>query len=81
MGKGSFPGVKYGRDVLLTSHHILVPFSWKIGAIPLAKFWDKTGPVTGTGYLYFLLIKQAKTMNLSYAIPATLITYLFLNKQ
>jgi len=33
MGTGSFPGVKSGRDVLLTTHHLLVPRSWKSRAI------------------------------------------------
>ena len=27
MGTGSFPGVKSGRDVTLTPHHLLVPWS------------------------------------------------------
>jgi hypothetical protein len=27
MGTGSFPGVKYGRGVLLTTHPLLVPWS------------------------------------------------------
>ena len=35
MGTGSFPGVKYGRDVLLTTQPLLVPQSWKSRAIPL----------------------------------------------
>jgi len=29
MGTGSFPGVKYGRCVLLITHHLLVPRPWK----------------------------------------------------
>ena len=32
-----FPGVKYGRGVLLTTHPLLVPWSWKSTAIPLPK--------------------------------------------
>jgi len=35
MGNGSFPGVKCGRGVLLTTHPLLVPRSWKNIAIPL----------------------------------------------
>ena len=35
MGTGSFPGVKCGRGVLLTTNHLLVPRSWKSTAIPL----------------------------------------------
>ena len=33
MGTGSFPGVKCGRGVLLTTHPLLVPQSWKSTAI------------------------------------------------
>ena len=57
MGTGSFPGVKYGRDVLLTTHPLLVPWSWKSRAIPLPTLWAITGPVTGT--LYFSLLQLA----------------------
>ena len=39
MGTGSFPGVKCGRDVLLTTHPLLVPRSWKNRAIPLPTLW------------------------------------------
>jgi len=35
MGTGSFSGVKSGRDVTLTTHHLLVPWSRKSRAIPL----------------------------------------------
>jgi len=35
MGTGSFQGVKCGRGVLLTTHPLLVPRSWKSRAIPL----------------------------------------------
>jgi len=35
MGTGSFPGVKSGRGVLLTTQPLLVPWSWKSRAIPL----------------------------------------------
>ena len=51
MVTGSFPGVKYGRGVLLTTHPLLVPPSWKSRAIPLPTLWATTGPVTGTLYL------------------------------
>jgi len=52
MGTGSFPGVKCGRDVLLTTHPLLAPKSWKGSAIPLPPLWATTRPVTGL--LYFL---------------------------
>ena len=35
----SFPGVKCGRGVLLTTHHLLMPQSWKSRAIPLSTLW------------------------------------------
>jgi len=43
MGTWSFPGVKCGRDVLLTTHPLLVPRSWKSRAIPLPKLWATPG--------------------------------------
>jgi hypothetical protein len=39
MGTGSFPGVKSGRGVTLTSHPFLVPWSWMSRAIPLPPLW------------------------------------------
>ena len=39
MGTGFFPGVKSGRGVTLTSHHLLVPWSRKSRAIPLLPQW------------------------------------------
>jgi hypothetical protein len=50
----SFPGVNYGRGVLLTPHPLLVPRSWKSRAIPLPSLWATTGPVMGTIFLYTL---------------------------
>ena len=41
MGTGSFPGVKCGRGVLLTTHPLLVPLPWKSRAIPL---YPNSGP-------------------------------------
>jgi hypothetical protein len=39
MDTGSFPGSKYGRDVLLTTRPLLLPWSWKNRAIPLPTLW------------------------------------------
>ena len=39
MGTGPLPGVKSGRGVLLTPHHLLVPWSRKGRAIPLFPLW------------------------------------------
>ena len=39
MGTRSFPGVKSGRGVTLTSHPLLVPWSRKSRAIPLIPLW------------------------------------------
>jgi hypothetical protein len=43
MATGSFPGVKCGRGVLLTTHPVLAPRSWKSRAIPL----PPSGPQPG----------------------------------
>ena len=43
MGTGSFPGVKCGRGVMLTTHPLLVPRSWKSRAIPLPTLWATPG--------------------------------------
>ena len=51
MGTESFPGVKYGRGVMLTTHSLLVPWSRKGRAIHLPTLWATTGPVMGTLYL------------------------------
>ena len=53
IGYRVFPGVKYGRGVLLTTHLLLVPRSWKSRAIPLLTLWATTRPVTGTLYVSF----------------------------
>ena len=39
MGTGTFPGVKSGRDVTLTPHPLLVPWSRKSTATPLLPLW------------------------------------------
>jgi hypothetical protein len=38
-GAGSLPGVKSGRDVTLTPHPLLVPWSWKSRAISVLPLW------------------------------------------
>ena len=43
MGTGSFPRVKCGRGVLLTTYPLLVPRSWKNRAIPLPTLWATPG--------------------------------------
>ena len=43
MGTVSFPGVECGRVVLLTTHLLLEPRSWKSRAIPLPILWAKSG--------------------------------------
>jgi len=50
----SFLEVNYARGVLLTTHPLLVPWSWKDRALPLPTLWATTGPITGT--LYFTLL-------------------------
>ena len=56
MVTGSFPEVEYGRGVLLTTHSLLVPWSWKSRAIPLPTLWITTGPVTGSLYTHVVLL-------------------------
>ena len=46
MGTGSFPGVKCGWGVLLTTHPLLVPRSWNSRAISLLPLWA-VQPVQG----------------------------------
>jgi len=43
MGTGSFPGVKCGQGMLLTTHPLLVPQSWNSRAIPLPTLWATPG--------------------------------------
>jgi hypothetical protein len=43
MGTGSFPEVKYGRGVLLTTHPLLVPWSRKSRAISPPTLWATPG--------------------------------------
>jgi len=43
MGTESFPGVKCGRGMLLITHPLLVPRSWKSRAIPLPTLWATPG--------------------------------------
>ena len=59
MGTGSFPGVKYGRGVLLTTHPLIVRRSWKSRAVPLTTLWATTGPVTGSLYLNLSIYKKS----------------------
>jgi len=40
---GSFPGVKCGRGLLLTTHPLLVPRSWKSRVITLPTLWATPG--------------------------------------
>ena len=43
MGTGPFPGVKCGRGLLLITHSLLVPQSWKSRIIPLPTLWATPG--------------------------------------
>ena len=49
------PGLSRGKvrpGLLLTTHPLLVPLSWKSRAIPLPALWATTGPVKGSNYLF-----------------------------
>jgi hypothetical protein len=52
MSTESFQGVKCGRGVLLTTHPLLVPQSWKSRGITTHPL-GHTGPVTGSLHLLF----------------------------
>jgi len=41
--------------VLLTTHLLLLPWSWKSRTIPLPTLWTTRRPVKGTLYLYLYL--------------------------
>jgi len=57
MGTGSIPGVICGRGVLLTTHLLLVPRSWKSTSThPVGH----TGPVTAS--LYLLHVYGSRTV-------------------
>ena len=43
MGTGSFPGVKCSQAMLLATHPLLVPRSWKSRALPLPALWATPG--------------------------------------
>jgi len=43
MGTWSFPVIKCGRGVLLTTHPLLVPLSWNNRAVPLPSLWATPG--------------------------------------
>jgi len=43
MDTWSFPGVKCGRRVLLTTHTLLLPRTWKSRAVPLPNLWATQG--------------------------------------
>jgi len=58
MGTASFLGVKCGRGVLLATHSLLVPQSWKSRAIPLPTLWATS--VTGSLYLYLFINSSIK---------------------
>jgi len=44
--------------MLLTTHPLLVLWSWKSRAIPLPTLWTTIGPVTGSLYLYLLIVLE-----------------------
>ena len=65
MGTVSFLAVKCGQGVLLTTHPLVVPGSWKSRAIPLP-ILGHTGPVTGSLYLFTLKVLLFSSFLLHY---------------
>ena len=72
-GTGSFLEVKYGRGVLLTTHPLLVPWSWRSRAIPLPTLWATIGPVTGTLFLLTVCLCSSCCWSLKILHSSTLI--------
>jgi hypothetical protein len=73
MGTGYFPGVKCGRGVLLTTHPLLVPRSWKSKAIRTSTpLWATTGPLTRL--LYLILPLENKLSSIQRKIAWSRIT-------
>jgi hypothetical protein len=63
LGTGFFPGVKSGRGVTLTSHPLLVPWSWMGRVIPVLSLWavrhvQSLSACTRVHLLYFTTIWQ-----------------------
>jgi hypothetical protein len=63
MRTGFFPGVKCGRGVLLTTHPLLVPRSWKSRAIPLPPLGHNLA-CNGVTLLYFTLLTMQNNLRL-----------------
>jgi len=62
MGTGSFPRVKSGRGVTLTTHPLLVPWPRKSRAIPLLTPWAYglyRASVPVQGYMYFVHVSAS----------------------
>ena len=82
MGTGSIPGVKCGRGVLLTTHPLLVPRSWKSRAIPLPTLWATPGLYRDHFIFTFYLYMYIHTYTYTYRVlnPANVnVTYGFLS--
>ena len=76
MVTGSFLGVKCGRGVTLTSHPLLVPWSWKGRAIPLLPLWA-VRPVQSLSactrcalYLYFCALPLTLKLDVFFAVAS-----------
>ena len=54
IGTESSPGVKCGRGVLLTTHPLLVPRSWKSKSYTSTHPLGHTGPITASLYPSFI---------------------------
>jgi len=61
LGTGSFPGLKSGRGVRLTSHTLLVPWLRKSRAIPLLPLWVARSVQSLSAYtrVHFTFILQS----------------------
>ena len=74
-GTGSFPGLKSGRGVTLTTHPLLVPRSWKSRATRLPTLWSTPGlyrPSVPVQYSYTSTPLSACTVQLYLYSPQCL---------
>jgi hypothetical protein len=69
MGTGSFPGVKYGQGVLLTTHPLLVPWSWKSRAIPLPTLCNRVTLILLSIFILQITVTQLSTAEWGPIVP------------
>jgi len=85
MGTGSFPGVKSGRGVKMTPHHLLVQWPRKSRAISLLPLWavrpvQSLSACTVQLYLYSPLLPSVPVKRCTLHLPFIINVYWYLRK-